>query len=621
MAKKIAGYDIESVENGTTCKLYFAKKWGRRYVIKEYSNIRFLSPKSRYSIEKYPHLAESEKRAQIFYRQLRHTANLMRKNCRREGLINIPERIFRRNTSIFKVSRLVESSGIPYAELHHQLNRRQMDVFLRSILIQLCMLEKMQFVDLDVKPENLVVQKKNGCYTACLIDYEGGYVVNQSGPRNEMEFTPEFAAPELLYYQNLLEQAEPNDPESEQSLNEAYDAIRFSADTFSAGCVFCYALSGNYLCSQEMDDCTIPGGKLLMERPLWIPKFHPVWRMIVKEMLRYEPALRPGARFILQTVEKARRIGLMQQADMPFEKLVEYDLEDKDRQMSQQLVRMGTYQNERCALWFLDNVWLGEKADHLSPKSLWGRLNIAAQRRLDYMASILEEANRCAEETELIAPGWLVETLPFSFCRQADRFQGWATFKDFCPNGMLKTKADALMLELLRTVGVLHSHGLLQCVMDEDDLWFFTDDDGKSHALLARPQRFIWQNKLPLPQDIDARSDLLPVEMYSYLGQHDRQGAEELASSVGPEADIFILGLIYHRLLCGAWPQIAGPESISLGMAGMEGEDGILIHSRIDLKRQAVIRKMLAFEPMDRPHTCMEAATMVRTKRIPDDTE
>ncbi|MBQ6594063.1 MAG: hypothetical protein IJH78_00180 [Clostridia bacterium] len=611
MRQRLAGYTIDSSTTGTTCRLYFARRRGVRYVIKEYTKVHFLNGRSRLSMDRYPNLAASETRARAFYDHLRGVCRMMRRHCRADGPLNLPVRVFRRDTNIYKVTRLIEADGIKYPDLCKCLTRRQMDVFLRSILLQLSALEDMDFSDLDVKPENLVIRRKKDYYTACLIDYETGFVAGTPLEDQDMEYTPEFASPEVLRYQYLSESDQADDSE----LEAAFAAIGCAADVFSAGCIFVLALTGGFLCSSETDNTTLPGEKLLNEQPLWIPRFQPFWRALVKEMLRYEPRQRPDARELLRAVEKARQTGVLKALDEPYGRLPNgIGTEDAVFELGGYPARRGTYRGEPCLLWHLEDAWKAESAEGMNDGSLWGRLDQAAGRRLEYVTGVLREAGACAGECPMILRGTLERCGPVSFCRQ-EVPTGWQTMRDFAPYGLPKMKADKLMLEIIQAVEALHAHGLLLGFITEDDLWFTRDEDGTYHAYLSRPQRYLRRDSLPPAGDIDARADYMPVELYGYLGTRNGEDLELYRSLIGPETDMFLLGLIYHQLLCGRWPAAASKDFPSLGSAAEAGEEGILLNDRIDEKRQAVIRCLMAFEPDDRPHDARDAAKMIRTRR------
>ena len=165
---------------------------------------------------------------------------------------------------------------------------------------------------------------------------------------------------------------------------------------------------------------------------------------------------------------------------------------------------------------------------------------------------------------------------------------------------------------------LLHCHGLLNCALTKEDIWLVSGTDGITRPFLARPQRFLFPGRIPEPEDVDVEADILAPEMCRYLGSQSAQDRGEIASLIGPWSDVFSLGVIYHALLCGKWPEPAIPEYAYLGLSaqgGDEGEAGILFDSGIDPARKNIISEMTAFQPSDRPDGCAAVKAMILSVR------
>ena len=131
---KIRGYKITGEVAGSSARLYLAKRWGKRYVLKEFRHYRFPVEESEACP---PMLSHVEQRTQAFYDRLQHQAQYVRKHVREDGLLNVPLEVFRQGKMIYKVTRQIDDCGIGTSELHEKLTPRQMAVLLRSILLQL----------------------------------------------------------------------------------------------------------------------------------------------------------------------------------------------------------------------------------------------------------------------------------------------------------------------------------------------------------------------------------------------------------------------------------------------------------------------------------------------------
>ena len=610
MRETLRDYHIERVVSTNTSKLYFARRRGRAYVLKEYLAYRFLSPETRKDAGEQ--LLETEKRAQDFFRHLIKIARLMQKRCRRNGLLNIPCDVFREREFIYKVTRGVESSAIDPARLHTSLTRRQMDVFLKTALTQLASLQTMRFVHGDIKPENLIIVQKKALYSAVMIDYDFGFVVGDSPRDYTLTYTPEYASPEMVAFQT----ARADGQTQSADLLKAFRKITCATDVFSMGCALAYFLTGHPPGVYTDEAALIPAAMLEMEIPLRLAEFHPVWRTLVREMLRNAPEERPSASEILDALNRAERAGLMDAMDAPFDAASGYDfgsspatfLGGQKMRVGRNLSKFGT-----CAVWLLDDLWT---VDGHTP--LLTRLNQAAVRRKAYYQAVLRILDTFRDASPALPRAQLAQCGDLHFIEQLSPDGPWVTLEQFRENGCSRAEADRLTLELLDAVELLHSQGLLNCALTKEDIWFVTGEDGIAHPFLARPQRFLLAGRIPERDDIDIAADILAPEMCRYLGSQSPGDSLEIANLIGPWSDVFSLGLIYHALLCGRWPATAIPEYAYLGISAQGGdadEPGILFDANIDPARKAVIVAMTAFQPSDRPENCAAVKSMIRSVR------
>lgn len=607
MREKLRGYKVFREVLTNTSKLYYARRFSRRYVIKEYANYRFLSEENRKDASMS--LLEVDRRAQAFLEHLRRVFKLMRRGCRTNGLLNIPLDVFRQDVRIYKVTRMVDTCDIEPFQLRSHTTRQQMDIFLKTVLVQLDLLRRMRFVHGDIKPENVLVTGREKCYSAVVIDYEGGLVLGSGWDGHNIEYTPEYASPEMLAFQSARSSG------TEAEIQAAYQKLDCAADIYSAGCVFASILTGTIPGWRGENGPLIVAAELLKGHvPLWLPKFHPFWRMLVKAMLQYDPAERPTADELLDALQVGEDAGLMKQLELPFQALEGYVFgETPAESFGGQQMRVGRERAgyEPYAVWHLDNAWTVEQ-----PKvPILERQRAAAQRRRDYIAAVLEKLGGAPPASVPLPQGELVLLEALCFLAQplpeGDRLTIEAFAKDPCS----RPDAKRIMLELLDLVDRLHSAGLLSCAMTKEDVWIVKDSGGAAHPLLARPQRFLLMEQIPEPEDLDIPADILAPELCMYLGCQNTEDRQAVAKMIGTWSDIFSLGLIYHLLLCGELPAMAAPEYIYPGLAVQEdetGENGLLFHGELSAAQQAILRSMTAFEPEERIGTCSMAAAMIR---------
>lgn len=620
MREKLRGYKVFREILTNTSKLYYAQRFSRRYVIKEYTNYRFLSEENRKDASMS--LLEVDRRAQAFLKHLQHISKLMGQGCRANGLLNIPLDVFRQGVFIYKVTRMVDTCDIEPFQLHTCTMRQQMDIFLKTLLTQLDLLQRMRFIHGDIKPENVLITAREKCYSAVLIDYEGGFVLGSSWDGHDIEYTPEYASPEMLAFQSARNNG------TGDEIQVAYKKLDCAADTFSAGCVFAGILMGTALGWRGKDrPLIVPAELMMQEIPLWIPKFHPFWRMLVKNMLRYDPEERPTADELLDALQAGEDAGLMKQLELPFQELEGYVFgEAPVESFGGQQLRVGRERAgyRRYAVWHLDEAWGGEQLGYPPKKDILAWQGIVAQRRRDYLAAVLKKLNSCPSASLPLPIGELVPQGALCFLAQRLPEGDRLTIEAFAKNHHSWKNAKRIMLELLDLVDRLHSAGLLSCVMTKEDVWIVNDSDGVAHPFLARPQRFLLMGQIPEPEDLDISADILAPELCMYLGCRDMEDRKAIAGMIGTWSDIFSLGLIYHLLLCGELPTMALPEYVYLGLAAQEdeaGRSGLLLSGGISTKQQAILQKMTAFEPEERVGTCSMAAAMIREEKVEEEPE
>lgn len=611
MLKKLRGYKILGQSWATnTSRLYKARRGRGRYVVKEYTKYRFLSEESRKDAS--PRLLEADRRAQAFLEHLQRVSGLMQRECRANGLLNIPLEVFRQDVFIYKITRMVEAVNTDPFQLRSCATRQQMDIFLKTVLVQLDLLRRIGFVHGDIKPENLLITRREECYSAVMIDYEGGIVLGAGWDGHDIEYTPEYASPEMLHFQSLRYGGR------QEEIQDAYQKLGCAADIFSAGCAFAGLLAGSALGGCGGDAAMIvPAERLRTDTPLWIPRFHPFWRMLVKEMLRYEPGERPTAEELLGALRAGEEAGLLEQLESPFGQLEGYGFGDAPvESFGGQQMRVGTRLEGQgqYAVWHLDNAW-DAKPPHASKRGLLARQGSAAQRRRKYLSSVLERLNGCQPVPEPMVCGELAGQGALCFLAQRLPEGDRLTVEAFAKSRPSREEAKRIMLELLDLAGRLHETGLLGCAMAKEDVWIVAGSGGDAHPFLARPQRLLLMGQIPDPADIDLSAEILAPELCMYLGCQDRKRRRALAEMVGTQSDIFSLGLVYHLLLCGELPAMAKPELAYLGLAAEQdasGRSGLLFSGEIGPEEQAVLRKMTAFEPDERVGSCGVAAAMLR---------
>jgi len=605
----LSGYSVFEERNANTCKLYFVQRKGKKYVIKEYINYRF--PVREAGVELPPALLKVEKQAEEFFGHLKKVAKCMRRKCRVSGLLNIPVDVFRRNAYIYKVTRLIDSCGIAVEALNTELDQRQMRVLLMSVLAQAEMLGNMGFVAGDIKPENLVIARNGTVYSAALIDFESGFFIGDERDSHSIEYTPEYASPELLRYEELLE--EEADP---VAINEAFRQIDHSTDVFSLGCVFAHFLRGEMAGVQSGEVFVSPGYLRCRMMPFRTFEMHPVWHTMITKMTLSDPARRPTAKDVLDAAERAEKNRLMSALQDPFRQLPEFELDDQcavpcGGQMMCFAHRKGN--SGQWLIWHLFGMWRADERKSRGGR-LWQELHADALRRRKRLDAVTVAVNACKDRSpalnEMIA--FEHNGTYFSALRWPVAANGWTVCGDELR--LTPEEADSVMIVLLETVKVLHEKGLLYSAIAREDVWIGEESDGRKRPLLIGLYRLWFRDAIPEPEDVDGPAELYAPEVALYAGSADAMVIDSCRKMIGVTSDIFSLGLIYHMLLCSSLPQMTADEYVYHAFAAADGEDGMLIDDRISDKRRRILRQMLSYEPQDRPESCDKVIEQIRQK-------
>ena len=100
---------------------------------------------------------------------------------------------------------------------------------------------------------------------------------------------------------------------------------------------------------------------------------------------------------------------------------------------------------------------------------------------------------------------------------------------------------------------------------------------------------------------------MLAPEIGMYMADA-RDGKSPFMEAIGPTADIYSLGLLYHLLLCGTLPQISeelDPDDAPvLYKAALQGAQYIKLSEKLDARHAEIIRKMIAGQPKARYRSC-----------------
>ena len=598
---KIRGYKITGEISATSGKLYFASRWGKRYVLKEFLRYRFPADEGEACP---PMLSHVEKRTQAFMDRLTHTTQYIRKHIREDGLLNIPLEIFRQGKMIYKVSRQIDSCGIETQDLHNVLTPAQMNVLFKSILLQLSWLGRIGFIHGDVKPENVVISRKDRVFTGSIIDFDTGYIAKE-GPGESVEYTPEYASPEMLLMEALMEA-----PEDDGDRKQAVSRVTPASDVYAMACVFCHMLTGSaWMMEDQGGDLVPPGRQVLMGGSAQLPPLHHVWRALLQRMLAADPARRLSPGEVTECLNACMGGGLYEELTDPWARLKAYRPPEDEAELpgSSRIRLMEDPRRKRRALVaFMEDCWQ-------TPMLFMNRSRAAHALQDEHQRNLTELKHLAARLSGMQSLSGAVS--PFSIVRQHH-----SVFTvQYLPRGVLTglerlhgmakaAEIDAAMVKLLRDIHACHQAGMIHGTIAMDSVYAVKWNDELS-LVLADPFSLRMLEKLPHGSRIDADARLLAPEMNKYITAADDEASAALRELIGCHTDVFSLGLMYHLMLTGELPEMTDESCTCLSMAAEMGE--IRLSSRLNEGRAEIIRRMIAFEPDERPASCGEAADMI----------
>ncbi len=590
MSEDPRGYKILSKQHTAKSVLYFVRRWGRRYVIKEYTDYRFSARKPGEMLTDA--LKAAEKRTEVYFLHLQKTAQLMRRSVRWDALLNVPVDVFRQGRSIYKVTHLIEACDIEAEQLHEELDFQQMTTFLCTLLSQMETLAEIGFIHCDIKPENVMIcQKRDGTYSAALIDYDSGIIIADDDT-HYVDYTPEYASPELHLYKAR---------ENEADADELRTKLTCAADMFSTACLIIHYLTGEPLGTEEM----IPAEMMNAGRILYVPKVHPVWRALLKMALRFEPERRLSVGQMLAGVTDAQRSGLLNELNRPFGGCGD----GKTVQCGMGWVRKDARQS--TMLWHLEHCWVSAAPGRSS--SLWQMYDASVHKLREHIMHLCKEISRLRDERAALFSVWtralghrffVEQELPLGDCMKLSDMKLPLSTED----------ADRFMITVLKGVGRLHEHGMLCCLLDVDDIWAAVRENGSIQPIIGGLHWVLKKDEMMDRERMDVYPRIASPEVCLYLGQNDAEMRAQIAQMIGPWSDLFNLGAVYHMLLTGMLPYMTGEGERFLGEAVCMADGEIpplLLGSSLDARRRKLIAQMLSYEPEDRPESCADVIAQI----------
>ncbi|WP_251092474.1 lipopolysaccharide kinase InaA family protein [Streptomyces sp. Caat 7-52] len=203
----IGGYRVISEPtnaNGGKCIWAFAEKGGGQYFVK-----RFLEPKRpRDDAADSPSVRIRRQLAREFESRHRTIMERLRPDARGGGNLVLATDFFHEGSTYYKITERIDTSSL---EKPQTLEPRHKMVLLKTLGNSLKQLHDIDVVHGDLKPLNVLVQKRDGAafHTAKLIDFDDSYVSGKPPEPDDIAGDSVYGAPEWRHYMQRDESVGP----------------------------------------------------------------------------------------------------------------------------------------------------------------------------------------------------------------------------------------------------------------------------------------------------------------------------------------------------------------------------------------------------------------------------
>lgn len=601
-------YAINSIQNVNTGRIFQAQRDGRSYLLKEYQAFRFQDETGSRN------RSNMNSQAEDFFQHLSKLAHTFGKNCCDEGLLNIPTEVFRDGARIYKASKLLQPCGLTTKDICRTLNTSEIDVLIKTVLLQLDKLQQIRFVHGDIKPENVVVQRrKDGEYVGSIIDYDDGFLIEDRGAADRVSFSPEYASPEMYCYQ-LHALKEDLDQEK---LKVLFSRVDCASDLFSLACIYYQYLTGQQIGERSNENVYIaPGQLMISNKPVFLPELqiNPVRHELIRRMIHITPGNRPTPRQAILALNEATEAGLIEELETPFSSVpARYTVTEQRVPFLDERISRIVRREDGCSMvmWHLNHDWfaIDRKGKGLEN---WKEHQEAALSRRACRKQIAARLSGIDDEA----------ILPFTLEEEGRRVYAVSRI----PTGkyvrlknlhlfLTAEQIDDLMQKMLRSLHRLHENGVIHGNLTPENIWFVRDTEHPEQvqAYFSGMHSVYLADQIPLPEEMNINGMYDSPELYTYAGS-SRENAEKILPYVTVASDIFSMGILYHVALTGEMPSTRNNAYSHLCCAVFNHQvtnAEIILSDRISPERARIIGQMMACEPADRPDGCAQTAELI----------
>lgn len=532
--------------------------------------------------------------------RLDRLSDAYRRVYRQSGVMDVPL-LYRVKNSRIQLARRQHSQTLPLNEAAGRLSLQERDVLMRILLAQLAQLESLQFVHGALSPASVQLHRDRAMWSASLGQFHSGRFTDEEA-REENRFESPWMSPESwrrLHYPHLSD-------------------LKDNSDIFSAGCLYYTLLTGRE--PEAVPGSYHPAQAVAVHLPVALEGVAGFRASLIRWMLSPITGDRPTAREALSSMAQAEKAGLLKQAASPLQdgrtvhaEEFSYRREPVSPRHSP-AQRLGVSQSGAMHL-VHEHEELWNPGEPGSDR-LFSRQKALRERALQRMSEVSVLSQQWHSANPLVAENTLYAALTpplMTAPLEGDTLLTLRQLRELDDSIFL---LDARMTDILFALQTLHDDGYILGCFSEAAFYAEAAPTG-AVVHLADLSGAMPVDSMPPPCDFSPGQEelrLLSPELNQYISSGSETSDFDAMLWVSTASDIFTLGLIYHLILAGDYPQLAEPRYGTFCNALCHGDspDSVfVIDPGIDRRHSRLIRSMLALDPLKRPKRCDEIADSI----------
>ena len=179
------------------------------------------------------------------------------------------------------------------------------------------------------------------------------------------------------------------------------------------------------------------------------------------------------------------------------------------------------------------------------------------------------------------------------------------------------------MTDILYIAQVLHDDDYIMGILSEKSFYVSLNSVG---SRVHYSDAFSSLSLFSVPRAGDLAPDcdevrIMSPEMCAFISTQNETETEAYQLNLSPASDVFALGMLYHLILTGRYPQVntisqfdeTKPYATYSNAIchALHPEQAIVLDHSLDRKHSELIRRMIALDPLDRISDCGQIANII----------